>query len=59
VRILEGTDGTSAITRVLIDSSDGDRRWSTVGASANILEASWQALADSMEFALLAQEGLA
>jgi 2-isopropylmalate synthase len=53
VRILEGRDGTSSITRVLIDSTDGDRRWSTVGASTNILEASWKALADSMEFALL------
>jgi 2-isopropylmalate synthase len=53
VRILEGRDGTSSITRVLVDSTDGDRRWSTVGASSNILEASWQALADSMEFALL------
>jgi 2-isopropylmalate synthase len=53
VRILEGRDGTSSITRVLIDSSDGERRWSTVGASSNILEASWTALADSMEYALL------
>lgn len=53
VRILEGRDGTSSITRVLIDSTDGDRSWSTVGASTNILEASWKALADSMEFALL------
>jgi 2-isopropylmalate synthase len=53
VRIFEGHDGTSSITRVLIDSTDGERRWSTVGASTNILEASWQALADSMEFALM------
>jgi 2-isopropylmalate synthase len=59
VRILEGRDGTSAITRVLVDSSDGERRWSTVGASPNILEASWQALADSMEYALIQSEGLA
>ena len=44
--------GTSALTRVLIDSSDGERRWSTVGASASIIEASWQALADSLEYGL-------
>jgi 2-isopropylmalate synthase len=52
VRILDGRDGTSAITRVLIDSGDGTRRWSTVGASSNIIEASWLALADSIEYAL-------
>jgi 2-isopropylmalate synthase len=52
VRILDGRDGTSATTRVLIDSTDGERRWSTLGASANIIEASWQALADSIEYAL-------
>jgi len=52
VRILDGRDGTSATTRVLVDSSDGARQWSTMGASANILEASWQALADSIEFGL-------
>jgi 2-isopropylmalate synthase len=52
VRILDGRDGTSATTRVLVDSSDGRQKWSTMGASANILEASWQALADSIEFGL-------
>ncbi|HZS37748.1 MAG TPA: citramalate synthase, partial [Polyangia bacterium] len=52
VRILDGRDGTSATTRVLIDSSDGARRWSTVGASPNILEASWLALADGIEYGL-------
>jgi 2-isopropylmalate synthase len=52
VRILDGRDGTSAVTRVLIDSSDGARTWSTVGASPNILEASWLALADSIEYGL-------
>jgi 2-isopropylmalate synthase len=40
---------------VLIDSRDGQRYWSTVGASPNIIDASWRALADSMEFALLGQ----
>jgi 2-isopropylmalate synthase len=57
VRILDGDAGTSAITRVLIDSSDGVEVWSTVGSSANIIEASWQALADSLEYALLKREG--
>jgi 2-isopropylmalate synthase len=53
VRILDGSDGTAATTRVLIDSRDEHRKWSTVGASTNILEASWQALADSIEYGLL------
>jgi 2-isopropylmalate synthase len=53
VRILDGEAGTAAQTRVLIDSSDGRRAWSTVGSSTNIIEASWQALVDSLEFALL------
>jgi 2-isopropylmalate synthase len=52
VRILDGRDGTSATTRVLIDSSDGTHTWSTVGASSNILEASWQALGDSLEYGI-------
>ncbi len=45
--------GTEAVVRVLVESTDGERRWSTVGASGNVIEASWQALADSMEYALL------
>jgi 2-isopropylmalate synthase len=52
VRILDGDAGTAAQTRVLIDSSDGEHTWSTVGSSTNIIEASWQALADSLEYAL-------
>lgn len=52
VRILDGSDGTGATTRVLIETHDGRRRWSTVGASANIIEASWRALADSVEYGL-------
>jgi 2-isopropylmalate synthase len=52
VRILDGDAGTAAQTRVLIDSSDGRESWSTVGSSPNIIEASWQALADSLEYAL-------
>jgi 2-isopropylmalate synthase len=53
VRILDSESGTEAITRVLIDTKNGSRRWSTVGASTNIIEASWRALADSLEYALL------
>ncbi len=56
VRILEGTLGTAAITRVLLDGGDGTRRWSTVGAGANIIDASWQALADSIEYGLMVTE---
>ena len=53
VRILDSESGTSAAVRVLIDTKNGARQWSTVGASTNIIEASWRALADSMEYALL------
>jgi 2-isopropylmalate synthase len=53
VRILNGNDGTAATTRVLIDTRNGHRRWSTVGASSNIIEASWHALADSIEYGLM------
>jgi 2-isopropylmalate synthase len=52
VRILDGNVGTSAQTRVLITSSDGTSSWSTVGCSNNIIEASWIALADALEYAL-------
>lgn len=52
VRILNSKDGTGATTRVLIDTRNGHRAWSTVGASTNIIEASWQALADSIEYGL-------
>jgi 2-isopropylmalate synthase len=54
VRILNSKDGTAAKTRVLIDTRNSHRLWSTVGASTNIIEASWQALADSIEFGLTA-----
>ena len=53
VRILDGVAGTAAKTRVLITSTDKGREWGTVGVSENIIEASLQALVDSMEFALL------
>ena len=53
VRILDSENGTSAGVRVLIDTKNGSRGWSTVGASTNIIEASWQAMADSLEYALM------
>jgi len=56
VRILDGRDGTAAVTRVLVDSSDGTHNWSTVGAAPSILDASLAALADGYEFGLLGLE---
>jgi 2-isopropylmalate synthase len=57
VRILDGAAGTAATTRVLVDTQHGTRRWSTVGASTNIIDASWRALADAIEYGLtIAQE---
>lgn len=53
VRIMEGLEGTAARTRVLIESQLGDRVWGTVGVSENIIEASWQALVDSIEYLLM------
>jgi 2-isopropylmalate synthase len=53
VRILDSEEGTAAATRVLIDTASDGKRWSTVGASTNIIEASWQALADSFEYGLM------
>jgi 2-isopropylmalate synthase len=56
VRILEGTQGTSAKTRVLITSGDGHDTWGTVGVGHNIIEASWQALVDSVDYKLRMDE---
>lgn len=53
VRILDGTGGTAAKTRVLIESGDGTSTWGTVGVSENIIEASWEALLDSIEHFLI------
>jgi 2-isopropylmalate synthase len=53
VRILDGATATGAVTRVLIDASDGERSWTTIGVSPNIIEASWQALSDSIVYGLL------
>lgn len=56
VRILEGCEGTAAKVRVLIDSTDGEDIWSTIGVSTNIIEASWQALVDSIQYKLSKDE---
>jgi 2-isopropylmalate synthase len=53
VRVLEGAAATGAVVRVLIDSTDGDRAWSTVGVDSNVIEASWQALVDSLVYGIL------
>jgi 2-isopropylmalate synthase len=53
VRVLDSAKGTGSATRVLIDSTDGDRTWTTIGVSENIIAASWQALSDSIVFGLL------
>lgn len=53
VRIVDTDSATAAKTRVLITSTDGKREWTTVGASTNIIEASWQALSDAIAYALL------
>jgi len=57
VRVLDTQKGTGAVTRVLIDSTNGDRTWSTIGVSENIIEASWQALYDSLVYGLLLGQG--
>ena len=50
VRVVDQGTGTGAVVRVLIESTDGERVWSTVGSSGNVIEASWMALADSLEY---------
>ena len=55
VRILDGGAGTAAKTRVLVESSNGAERWTTIGVSANILDASYQAVVEGMEYGLLLQ----
>lgn len=56
VRILEESTGTESQVRVVIESSDGTMQWRTVGSSTNIIEASWLALADSLEYWLLGHQ---
>ncbi|MGB9797433.1 MAG: alpha-isopropylmalate synthase regulatory domain-containing protein, partial [bacterium] len=53
VRVISGREGTAAKVRVLVESFDGEEVWSTIGVSTNIIEASWQALVDSIEYRLL------
>ena len=57
VRIIDSAAGTSAAVRVLIESTDGEHYWNTVGASTDIIEASWLALADSLEYFLVKRAG--
>jgi 2-isopropylmalate synthase len=56
VRVLSTEDATAAKVRVLIESTDGERSWTTVGVSQDIIEASWQALSDSIEYKLTMDE---
>lgn len=57
VRVLDGRDGTNAKVRVLITSSDGKENWGTIGVSENIIEASWIALIDSLNYKLAKDKG--
>ena len=54
--LLDEHHGTGAVTRVLLDSSDGEREWGSIGVSENIIEASWEALVDSLEYAFQPRE---
>ncbi|HEX2064368.1 MAG TPA: citramalate synthase, partial [Acidimicrobiales bacterium] len=53
VRVLDTEKGTAAVTRVLLDSTNGERTWSTIGVSDNVIEAAWQALSDTIVYGLL------
>jgi 2-isopropylmalate synthase len=53
VRILEGVKGTDAVTRVLIETSDGQKQWDTVGVHENVIAASWDAISDAVAFGLI------
>ena len=53
VRILDGATATGAVTRVLLDATDGEKSWTTIGVSPNIIEASWRALEESLIYGLL------
>jgi len=55
VRILDGRDGSGAVTRVLVETSDGQTRWDTIGVDQNIIAASWQALQDAVTYGLRRQ----
>jgi 2-isopropylmalate synthase len=58
VRILDGTHGTGAITRVLIETSDGKTEWDTIGVDENLIVASWQSMEDAYTYGLLRQHTL-
>jgi len=53
VRILEGREGSASVTRVLIETSDGQAEWDTIGVHENVIAASWRALADAVSYGLL------
>uniref|UniRef100_UPI000A4CC0DC alpha-isopropylmalate synthase regulatory domain-containing protein n=1 Tax=Treponema endosymbiont of Eucomonympha sp. TaxID=1580831 RepID=UPI000A4CC0DC len=57
VRVIDSRSATAAKVRVLIESSDGEESWATVGVSSDIVEASWTALVDSFEYKLLKDAG--
>ena len=57
VRIVDAAHGTDAVTRVLVETSDGETSWETVGVHANIIEASWEALLDAVTYGLLRLRG--
>jgi 2-isopropylmalate synthase len=59
VRILDERKGTGAVTRVLIDASDGHQEWGTIGVAENLIAASWDALVDSLEYGMQGQRRLA
>jgi 2-isopropylmalate synthase len=56
VRILDSKTGTAAKPRVMVESTDGTEIWGTVGVSDNIIEVSWEALVDSVEYKLFKEE---
>jgi len=56
VRIMAGKHGTDAVTRVLIETSDKQREWTTVGVHGNVIEASWLALHDAVRYGLLTRQ---
>jgi 2-isopropylmalate synthase len=58
VRVLDTGQGTGAVTRVLVDTTDGERVWTTIGVSENIIDASWQALYESIVYGLVHGVGL-
>ena len=56
MRVVRAGEGTAASVRVLVESGDGKEKWGTVGVSENVIEASWQALVDSLEYKLYKDE---